>query len=124
MKRLDSDTLIRKKIARRYINEINNDSIELPNYQYFSNSVWHIFPIMSEDRDLLMTYLKNNGIGTIIHYPIPPHLSRAYSSLEFGKGYFSITEKISKEILSIPINPYLTEDQVSFIIETINNFLK
>lgn len=75
----------REKIALRYLNEINNPKVILPKIREGAEHVWHLFVVQTEERDKLQSYLQENGIGTQIHYPIPPHLSEAYKRLGYKK---------------------------------------
>ena len=77
-----------KKIAQKYLNEIKNPKIVLPKIRKGAEHVWHLFVVQTENRDKLQNYLNENGIGTQIHYPIPPHLSEAYKYLGYKKEIF------------------------------------
>ncbi|WP_294225264.1 DegT/DnrJ/EryC1/StrS aminotransferase family protein [Chryseobacterium sp. sg2396] len=118
---LDEENNRRKEIAHRYITEITNTKIVLPHYKIQENShVYHLFVIRTENRDALQKYLELNGIQTLIHYPIPPHQQQAYSDM--NELHMPITEKIHNEVLSLPISPVMTEDEVSTVIHILNNF--
>jgi dTDP-4-amino-4,6-dideoxygalactose transaminase len=117
---LDAENNIRKEIAKRYISEVKNDKVILPFWDFSNNHVFHLFIIRTEKREDLQQYLLKNGIQTIIHYPIPPHKQEAFES--WNKLSLPITEKIHKEVLSLPISPVLTMDEVSFIIEILNQY--
>lgn len=112
----------RVHIAERYNNELNNPLITLPKVAEKCTSVWHQYVIMCNERERLMGYLEENGIGTIIHYPIPPHLSEAYKNLGYKKGDLPITEKYANNVLSIPIYNGMTEEEQTYVIEVINEF--
>lgn len=121
LKYIDQENEARRKVAKRFISEIKNPKIILPDYpENEKEMVWHIFAIECEQRDALQSYLTENGIQTIIHYPIPPHKQKAYE--EYNHLSFPITERMSREILSLPISSVLTEEEVSKIIEVVNNF--
>jgi dTDP-4-amino-4,6-dideoxygalactose transaminase len=121
LKHIDRENHLRRQIAKRYINEIVNCKIILPeNPSNELEHVWHVFVIRCENRDSLKYFLEKNDIQTIIHYPIPPHKQNAYK--ELNKLSFPITEKIHTEVLSLPISSILTEEEVSFVISTINKF--
>ena len=121
LKYIDSENDRRKEIAARYIAEIKNPNIILPeNPHDTAEHVWHIFILRTEKRDVLQTYLTDNDIQTIIHYPIPPHKQEAYK--EWNNLSFPITEKIHNEVLSLPISPIMDEEEVSTIINCLNNF--
>lgn len=117
---LDSDNEKRRAIAKRYLSEIKNDKIALPFWDFSRNHVFHLFVIRTENRAHLQEYLTQNNIQTVIHYPIPPHQQKAFS--QWNNLSFPITEKIHKEVLSLPISPVLTESEVDYIIEIINKF--
>ena len=113
----------RIKIAERYLAEIKNPKIELPKVRENCTAVWHQFVIRLEERDRLIEYLDEKGIGTIIHYPIPPHLSEAYGYLGYKEGAFPITEKCAKTVLSIPMYCGMTEEEQTQVIEALNAFV-
>ena len=113
----------RIKIAERYLAEIKNPKIELPKVRENCTAVWHQFVIRLEERDRLIEYLDEKGIGTIIHYPIPPHLSEAYGYLGYQEGAFPITEKCAKTVLSIPMYCGMTEEEQTQVIEALNAFV-
>ncbi|WP_415325254.1 DegT/DnrJ/EryC1/StrS family aminotransferase [Chryseobacterium sp. MMS23-Vi53] len=118
---LDSENQRRKDIANRYLAEISNTKVILPGHKLDKNShVYHLFVIRTENRDTLQKHLEENGIQTLIHYPIPPHHQEAYSDLKDLQ--LPITEKIHNEVLSLPISPVMTDDEVSAVINSINNF--
>ena len=117
---LDLENEQRRIIARRYLSEIKNDKIVLPEWDLTNNHVFHLFVIRTENRAKLQEYLLQNGIQTVIHYPVPPHKQKALP--DFNKLSFPITEKIHETILSIPISPVLTADEVTFIIAIINKY--
>ncbi len=117
---LDTENQIRRQIAKRYLSEIKNDKIVLPFWNESENHVFHLFVIRSINRNKLQTYLLENKIETMIHYPIPPHKQKALSN--WNHLSFPITEKIHEEVLSIPMNPSLTDDEVSHIITVLNKY--
>lgn len=112
----------RKKIAERYLCEISNSEIVLPRIKPGCESVWHQFVVRTSNRDKLIDYLNKREIGTIIHYPIPPHLSEAYAYLGYKKGDFPITEQYANEVLSIPMYNGMTYEEQSYVIDALNNF--
>ena len=120
LKYLDRDNERRKDIADYYLNNINNNEIILPKLVDRESHVFHLFVIRTSKRDELLDYLLNKEIQVQIHYPVPPHKQKAYK--EWKKLYFPITEKIHKEILSLPISPVLTDNEVKKIVETVNSF--
>lgn len=109
-------------ICERYLAEIRNPKIQLPKIREGATHIWHQFVIHSDRRDELMHYLDRNGIGTIIHYPIPPHLSEAYAYLDMHKGDLPITERYASEVLSIPLYNGMTDAEQTYVIEKINAF--
>ena len=117
---LNDENEARKKIAKRYLAEIKNGKIVLPNCENFNNHIFHLFVIRTEKRDDLQDYLFTNGIETIIHYPIPPHKQKALQ--EFNYLSLPITEKIHQEVLSLPISSVLTDEEITHIIATLNSY--
>lgn len=111
------------KIADRYRKELSNPVITLPRVREGSTMIYHQFVIRSKYRDELMEYLKQNEIGTIIHYPIPPHLAEAYQYLGHHKGDFPITESCANEVLSIPMYNGMTEEEQTQVIDALNRFV-
>ena len=120
LKYLDQDNQHRKDMAKLYINGINNPLITLPDTLPEEQNVFHLFPIFCERRDELQEYLKEKGIGTVIHYPIPPHKQECYK--EWGYLSLPITELIAKQELSLPIGPTITVEEITYIINNINLF--
>ena len=121
LKYLDVDNRKRRAIAKKYIEEILNLNITLPKFpQKEERHTWHLFVIRCEKRDDLKKYLEKKGIQTLIHYPVPVHKQLAYS--EFNKLELNETERLSKEILSLPISPVLSNNQLDYIIKTINEY--
>lgn len=117
---LDSDNEKRKAIAKRYLSEIKNDKIILPTWDLSDNHVFHLFVIRTNNRENFQNYLSENEIETMIHYPIPPHKQKAFATR--NSLSFPITEQIHNEVLSLPISPIMTAEEVDFVIETINNY--
>jgi dTDP-4-amino-4,6-dideoxygalactose transaminase len=117
---LNTDNEKRRAIAKRYLSEIKNDKIILPFWDFSDNHVFHLFVIRTSKRDDLQAYLTQNNIQTVIHYQIPPHKQKAL--VKWNNLSFPITEKIHQEVLSLPLNPVLTADEVSFIIEVLNKY--
>lgn len=121
LKYIDEENTIRKNIAKKYIAEISNPKIILPeNPADVNEHVWHLFVIRTENRDDLQKYLTENGVQTLIHYPIPPHKQQAYK--EWNELSFPISEKIHEEVLSLPISPVMTEEEIEKVIEIVNGF--
>lgn len=117
---LDEDTARRKEIARYYIQHITNPSIITPIVNDWNAHVFHLFPIRSKRRDELQKYLDDNGIQTVIHYPIPPHKQECFK--EWNNFSFPITEQIHDEELSLPMSPSLKKEEIIKIVNIINTF--
>lgn len=111
----------REQICNRYIACLNNKKVFLPEVDTNVTSVWHQFVIRCEKRNELITYLEKHGIGSSIHYPIPPHMSEAYRNLRVKRGMLPITEKYANEVLSLPLYNGMGEEQ-NKVIEAINRF--
>lgn len=109
-------------IADRYSRELHNSKIELPKVRDKATAIWHQYVIRTDRRDELIEYLNEREIGTIIHYPIPPHLSEAYGYLGYGEGAFPITENYAKTVLSIPMYNGMTREEQTYVIDAINGF--
>lgn len=109
-------------IADRYLKEIVNPLIELPQIREGATTVWHQFVIMSSRRNELIEYLDNRGIGSIIHYPIPPHLSEAYKYLGYHNGSYPITEDYANRVLSIPIYTGIDDNTQKRVIMALNDW--
>ena len=122
LKYLDDLAEEKRLICERYLQELHNDKIELPKVRGGATHIWHQFVIKTQYRDELIEYLDNNNIGTIIHYPIPPHLSEAYRYLGLKEGDLPITEAYAKTVLSIPLYNGMTKEEQDYIIEKINAF--
>jgi dTDP-4-amino-4,6-dideoxygalactose transaminase len=123
LKHLDEFNEERCKIAERYYEGIKNPLVQFPKIRPGADSSWHQFVIhVPQYRDKLMEYLKANDIGTLIHYPIPPHLSEAYEYLGHKKGDYPIAEKYADEVLSIPMYNGMTEEEQESVINAINSF--
>lgn len=119
---MDELTKEREKIADRYLKEINNTKLILPTTTEGATHVWHQFVIRCEKRSELIDYLDKAGIGTIIHYPIPPHLSEAYAPLGYHTGDYPITENYADTVLSLPMYNSMTDDEQTRVITALNNF--
>jgi dTDP-4-amino-4,6-dideoxygalactose transaminase len=117
---LNTENETRKKIAKRYLSEINNKKIELPICNNFNEHVFHLFVIRTENRNDLQEYLNSNGIETVIHYPIPPHKQKALQ--DYNHLNLPITEKIHREVLSLPMSSVLLETEITHIITTLNSY--
>ena len=120
LKYIQNDINNRRKIAEYYLNNIKNENIILPYVIQEQGHVWHLFVIRTKNRDRLQTYLLNNGIQTIIHYPIPIHHQKAYSNFKYLE--LPITELIHNNVLSLPMGAHLTNEDLSQIVHIINTF--
>lgn len=112
----------RQSTAKKYSEGIRNKKITLPKVAKDRNHVYHIYSIRCDERKKLVSYLNDKGIGTNKHYPIPMHLQRAYSDMLFKKGDFHIAEEISNTQLSLPMYYGMTDEQISYVIDSINKF--
>ena len=117
LRHLDHDNARRQQIASVYIKEVKNPLITLPTP---SESVYHIFPVLCERRDALQHYLAENGVGTMIHYPIPPHKQACYQ--QWNDLSLPITERIHRQELSLPCHPAMTDVEVQRVIDVLNHF--
>jgi len=126
LKHIDKENQQRREVAQYYCENIHNNKIILPNLNFdkqvidSESHVWHLFVIRCDERDLLQKYLADSGVQTLIHYPIPPHKQGAYKFMNHLS--FPITEKIHNEVLSLPISPVITDDEVKCIVDLINKF--
>lgn len=114
----------RVAIARRYNTEIKNPAIQLPFMRVAENNhVYHQYVIRTKERDKFQKYLADNGIKTVIHYPIPPHLAECYGYLGYKKGDFPIAEHYAEEALSLPMFNGMRDDEVDYIVEICNKYM-
>jgi len=121
LKYLDKENEIRRLIADSYIENIKNEKIVLPLLPEKKDThVHHLFVIRTEKRDELRLYLEKNGVQVLIHYPIPPYKQKAYK--EWNNKYFPVTEKIHREVLTLPMSPVMTKEEVEKIIDILNNY--
>lgn len=119
LKYLDEDNKRRRDIALYYHENISNPEVTVPSRQYCQRSVHHIFPVLCNHRDELQQQLKEHGVMTMIHYPIPPHKQQCYS--EWNNMSFPITEKIHREELSLPCNQAMTDTEVEEVVRVLNS---
>lgn len=122
LKYIQSDILERKSVANYYLENIKNPLIILPEVLAQEGHVWHLFVIRTAQRNELQKHMNDNGIQTLIHYPVPPHKQNAYK--EFNSLSFPITEQIHEEVLSFPISAVMSEDEINRVIYNINSFKK
>ncbi len=120
LKYIDEDNNRRKEVARYYIENIKNGAVTLPIVQDWDAHVFHLFPILCTQRNELQQHLTNNGVETLIHYPIPPHKQIAYT--EWNNETFPVTEKIHSQELSLPISQVITDKEVEIVVKAINTF--
>ncbi len=120
LKYLDNENRRRRAIAGRYINEIDNPHITLPVADKDGNHVYHIFAVMTPERGRLQEHLRQAGIETLIHYPIPPHRQEALK--EYQTQHYPITELIHNQELSLPCHPAMSDDDVAMVIKCVNSF--
>ena len=120
LKHISEEITARKKVAQAYLKGINNLLIELPHVDDMGSHVWHLFVVKTPEREQLAKHLADNGIQSLIHYPIPPHKQPAYK--EWRSSTFEISEAIHNQVLSIPMSPVLTPEQIEEIIAVCNVF--
>lgn len=125
LKYLDEDNRKRQELAAYYYNNIKNPLVSLPSRIPDENNVYHQFPVFCERRDELQKYLADNGVQTLIHYPIPPHQQECYENAEWNIPRLSlpITEKIHRQELSIPMNQVLNVDEAGIVVDVLNSFI-
>ena len=120
---LDKWNSERKKIANKYISQINNKLVELPvAVDDVYDHVYHVFAVRCKKRDELEVYLQNKGIGTVKHYPTPIYLQEAYADLNIPQGTYPIADEISRTILSIPMYYGMDDEQINYVVKVINDF--
>jgi dTDP-4-amino-4,6-dideoxygalactose transaminase len=120
---LDTWNQQRCQAAQLYMNELTGIAdITLPFVPNWSQPVWHLFVIQTRERDQLQQHLNAAGIGTLVHYPIPPHLSDAYANRTWKKGSFPIAEMLAKDVLSLPMYVGITEAQIRYVCDAIRTF--
>lgn len=122
LKHLNELAKEKEKICNKYLACLDREKFILPKVREKASTIWHQFVIRSDKRQELIDYLNKYEIGTIIHYPIPPHMSEAYAYLKIDQGSLPITELYAKEVLSIPLYNGMTEDEQEYIIEHMNKF--
>ncbi|WP_136666876.1 DegT/DnrJ/EryC1/StrS aminotransferase family protein [Flavobacterium sp. H122] len=120
LKNLNEDNEKRRFVANRYLSEIKNDKIILPKCTDIKSHVFHLFVIRSKERDRLQDYLAKNNIETLIHYPVPPHKQKALS--DWNNLSFPISEQIHDEVLSLPMSPVLTDDEIDKVVKLVNMY--
>lgn len=124
LKALDTWNIRRTLVADRYIAALTGSLITLPTTIDGLSSAWHLFVVRHPHRDQLQQSLADAGIGTLVHYPIPPHMQLAYRSLGWAKGAFPIAERMADELLSLPMGPHITTQQIDYVCETLIKLLE
>ena len=124
LKRLDDWNKLRRQNAGYYTELLSEvPSVTLPVEAEFARSVYHLYVILVDDRDGLQNYLNSKGIASGLHYPLPLHLQKAYDHLGYKKGDFPVAENIADRLLSLPMFPELTRDQIEYVVESIKEFI-
>jgi dTDP-4-amino-4,6-dideoxygalactose transaminase len=116
---LDAWNARRAAIAKRYLDAFAGTPLVLPATAQGNEHTWHVFVVRSKKRDALQAALAQRGVGTMIHYPTPPHLQQAYAQLGHARGAFPICESIHDEVLSLPMGPHMSEAEVAYVIEQV-----
>jgi dTDP-4-amino-4,6-dideoxygalactose transaminase len=119
LKHLDRWNAIRYGIAGRFLTDLANTGLVLPIVPDWAEPVWHLFVVRSKARDQIQEHLARAGIGTMIHYPIPPHLQPAYAELGRGQGSFPIAERMAGQLLSLPMGPHLNSESLQSVIRAL-----
>lgn len=119
LKYLDEWNMRRAEIAQVYLSELSGADILLPQVSDWSEPVWHLFVVRHAQRDRLQKKLSEAGVGTLIHYPIPPHLQQAYAGLSFAEDSFPLATQIAREVLSLPMGPHFAKDDVSAVVRAL-----
>ncbi|TFF35526.1 DegT/DnrJ/EryC1/StrS family aminotransferase [Mucilaginibacter psychrotolerans] len=120
LKYLNNEITVRRYVANQYLSRIVNTKIVLPQVLSQEWHVWHLFVVRTADRNVFQKYLHENGIQTVIHYPIPPHKQEAYK--EWNHLSYPVSEQIHDEVLSLPLSPVMTDDEIYGVITAINNY--
>lgn len=122
---LDADNERRRQVALRLMEGIRNMRVSVPSHDFWQHSVFHIFPVMSDDRDALQRHLADEGVQTVIHYPLPPHRQRCYEHsdlLVLPEEGLPVTERIHREELSLPCHQMMTDEDIETVIRAVNRF--
>ncbi len=122
LKHLEEGNEYRNRIASRYLAEIRNPLVALPNTRPGATHVYHIFGVLCEQRDALQEHMADCGVKTLIHYPIPPHLQQCYARLGHGAGSFPVSEAYARNELSLPVYVGMPDEDVDRVIEAANSF--
>jgi dTDP-4-amino-4,6-dideoxygalactose transaminase len=124
LKTLDTWNGRRKVIAAEYLSQLTDSNLVLPHVPEWADPVWHLFVVRFKHREQLQQQLADEGVATMIHYPIPPHLQPAYTELNYKQGDLPIAELIHREVLSLPIGPHLDMTNASIVIAACNKLAK
>jgi dTDP-4-amino-4,6-dideoxygalactose transaminase len=119
LRHLDSWNARRQEIAAAYLDRLGDLGLTLPHVPNWAEPAWHLFVVQAEDRDDLATALAEDGVQTLVHYPIPPHRQQAYAELGLGEGSLPIAERLAEQVLSLPIGPHLQRDQAARVIDAV-----
>ncbi|MCE5206334.1 MAG: DegT/DnrJ/EryC1/StrS family aminotransferase [Porphyromonadaceae bacterium] len=117
---LESDNERRKEVARHYLDRITQPEVILPEVNDWNAHVFHLFVIRTPKRDEMLRFLNDHGVQALVHYPVPPHRQKAYK--ELNHLHLPVTEKIHKEVLSLPISPVVTDEEVEMVVRVVNSF--
>jgi dTDP-4-amino-4,6-dideoxygalactose transaminase len=121
--KLDEWNQRRERVAQQYLTLLEGVSdLTLPLVPSWADPVWHLFVVRHPQRDLLQEYLKHQGVGTLIHYPLPPHLQKAYAELGYQAGRFPISEQMANTVLSLPMSSHLSESNIRQVVENLSTF--
>ena len=123
LRQLDEWNDRRRRVAARYLEELKGTSFVLPAVPPWADPVWHLFVVRAKGRERLMRFLERQGIGIVVHYPIPPHRQEAYGMLGILPGSLPISERIHDEVLSLPIGPHTTDSQIDAVIATLSEYV-
>lgn len=124
--RLDQWNERRRQTAAEYLQALKGitgiTDLTLPHVPDWADPVWHLFMVRHPQRDILQKHLTTNGVGTIIHYPVPPHLQKAYTELGYTQGRFPISEKLAEQVLSLPMSAHQSAAETSYVVEQLSSF--
>jgi dTDP-4-amino-4,6-dideoxygalactose transaminase len=121
--KLDEWNARRRRAAERYVQELEGaPDLTLPSAPEWAEPVWHLFVVRHPRRDALREHLEASGVGTLVHYPIPPHMQEAYSELGIERGSLPVSEAMAEEVLSLPIGPHLSDEEQAYVIAQVSAF--
>lgn len=121
---LDYQNKIRQNIAGQYTEGFKDLPLTLPRFDSPQEPVWHLYVVRSSKRAALVDYLNTCGVGTVIHYPVAPHLQKAYQHLQLMQGMFPLAETLQDEVLSLPVDPTMTQSQIEHVIQSVRGFFR